>query len=46
MAEIIYLIGDATRPRGEGKKILCHVVNNKSRWGKGFVLPPGERGGV
>jgi len=36
--KINYVIGDATQPHGEGKKIIPHVVNNKGRWGAGFVL--------
>jgi Zn-dependent peptidase ImmA (M78 family) len=35
---IKYLIGDATNPRGEGVKILAHVVNDATpRWGGGFA---------
>ena len=36
--EIFYLKGDATRPRSDGKKIICHICNDKGRWGAGFVL--------
>ena len=37
-AKITYLRGDATRPRGLGHRIICHVVNNKApRWGGGFA---------
>ncbi|MBS6715004.1 MAG: hypothetical protein KH231_05975 [Dialister sp.] len=35
---INYVIGDATRPIGEGTKIIAHVCNNKGGWGAGFVL--------
>lgn len=35
---ITYLTGDATRPVGEGVKIIAHVCNNLGKWGKGFVL--------
>jgi O-acetyl-ADP-ribose deacetylase (regulator of RNase III) len=35
---IFYINGDATSPRGDGKKIICHICNNKGRWGAGFVL--------
>jgi O-acetyl-ADP-ribose deacetylase (regulator of RNase III) len=39
MAErISYVVGDATRPRGEGKKIVSHICNNIGVWGRGFVL--------
>jgi len=34
---IRYLIGDATDPRGDGQKIIAHIVHDKSyKWGKGF----------
>ena len=36
---ITYLKGDATRPRGDGLRIICQVVNDKApRWGGGFAL--------
>ena len=35
---IIYLIGDATSPIGEGEKLLPHVCNNIFGWGAGYVL--------
>jgi O-acetyl-ADP-ribose deacetylase (regulator of RNase III) len=38
MATIHYIKGDATRPRGDGKKIICHICNNVGAWGAGFVL--------
>lgn len=35
--KINYLQGDATEPRGEGKRIIAHVVNDKAyNWGAGF----------
>jgi O-acetyl-ADP-ribose deacetylase (regulator of RNase III) len=35
---ITYLVGDATKPRGEDPKIIAHVVNDKTpRWGAGFA---------
>ena len=35
--EITYLKGDATTPRGEGFRILAHIVNDRSMiWGAGF----------
>jgi O-acetyl-ADP-ribose deacetylase (regulator of RNase III) len=43
MIEIKYVIGDATHPIGEGKKIICHVVNDERRWGAGFVLALSRR---
>ncbi len=34
---ISYLRGDATRPRGEGKRIVAHIVNDQTpNWGRGF----------
>jgi O-acetyl-ADP-ribose deacetylase (regulator of RNase III) len=38
MASISYAIGDATAPVGQGRRIVCHVVNDIGRWGKGFVV--------
>jgi Zn-dependent peptidase ImmA (M78 family) len=35
---IVYLRGDATEPRGPGKKIIAFVINDKGRsWGAGFA---------
>jgi Zn-dependent peptidase ImmA (M78 family)/O-acetyl-ADP-ribose deacetylase (regulator of RNase III) len=36
---ITYVVGDATRPRGNGPQIIAHVVNNQaSRWARhGFA---------
>ena len=35
--KITYLVGDATKPRGKGHKIIAHIANDTSkRWGKGF----------
>jgi O-acetyl-ADP-ribose deacetylase (regulator of RNase III) len=37
--EIKFLAGDATLPRGDGPKIVAHVVNDKTPlWGAGFGL--------
>jgi len=38
MAKIHYVIGDATAPVGDGKKIIVHVCNDIGAWGAGFVL--------
>jgi len=35
---VTYVKGDATRPQGDGTKIIAHVCNNIGAWGKGFVL--------
>lgn len=40
---IRYMVGDATQPDGDGKKIIIHIVNNISAWGKGFVLAVSKR---
>lgn len=36
--KINYIKGDATNPVGGGKKIICHICNNRGAWGAGFVL--------
>lgn len=38
MNKINYVIGDATNPIGDGNKIICHICNDKKKWGAGFVL--------
>ena len=43
MKQIQYMVGDATRPIGEGQKIIAHVCNNIGAWGAGFVLSLSER---
>ena len=35
---IKYTIGDATKPIGDGIKIIVHVCNDIGAWGAGFVL--------
>lgn len=35
--------GDATKPIGEGRKIIVHVCNDKGGWGAGFVLALSRR---
>lgn len=35
---INYVIGDATNPIGNGKKIILHCCNDEQKWGSGFVL--------
>ena len=43
--EFKYVRGDATEPRGEGSRIIAHIVNNTARrWGGyGFARSLGER---
>ena len=40
---ITYCIGDATRPVGDGPKILVHVCNDIGAWGRGFVVALSQR---
>ena len=35
---IKYINGDATKPIGDGIKIIAHVCNDIGAWGAGFVL--------
>jgi O-acetyl-ADP-ribose deacetylase (regulator of RNase III) len=35
---INYVKGDATKPNGNGTKIIMHICNNKGGWGAGFVV--------
>ena len=35
---ITYLKGSATRPVGDGPKIIAHICNDIGGWGRGFVL--------
>lgn len=43
MAGIEYLRGDATLPRGKGRRVIAHVRNDRGGWGKGFVLALSRR---
>ena len=38
MSSLNYVVGDATKPIGDGIKIIPHICNNKRCWGRGFVL--------
>lgn len=38
MNELKYVKGDVTNPLGPGTKMICHVVNNIGKWGKGVVM--------
>lgn len=40
---IEYVTGDATRPHGDGPKIIAHIVNDEGKWGRGFVVALSER---
>jgi O-acetyl-ADP-ribose deacetylase (regulator of RNase III) len=42
--KITYLKGDATKPRGNGPRIIAHVVNDgASTWGGGFARVVGKK---
>jgi O-acetyl-ADP-ribose deacetylase (regulator of RNase III) len=41
--EINYVKGDATRPLGDGNKIIVHVCNDVGGWGRGFVMAISKR---
>ena len=41
--QIKYLEGDATKPVGDGMKIIAHCCNNIGGWGSGFVLALNKR---
>lgn len=43
MTTIRYIKGDATSPQSKGRKIVCHIVNDLGKWGKGFVLAVSAR---
>jgi O-acetyl-ADP-ribose deacetylase (regulator of RNase III) len=38
-----YVLGDATRPEGDGLKIIAHCCNNLGGWGAGFVVALSRR---
>jgi len=40
---ITYVKGDATKPIGDGPKIVAHIVNSIGVWGAGFVLAVSRR---
>jgi O-acetyl-ADP-ribose deacetylase (regulator of RNase III) len=40
---ITYLKGDATRPVGDGPKMIIHICNDVGGWGAGFVLAISKR---
>lgn len=35
---VTYVKGDATKPIGDGPKIIAHICNDEGGWGAGFVL--------
>lgn len=40
---IRYVTGDATRPEGDGHRIIAHCCNDAGGWGRGFVLAVSKR---
>lgn len=40
---ITYTTGDATRPVGDGPKIIAHICNDQGGWGRGFVVALSKR---
>ncbi|RYD76612.1 MAG: Appr-1-p processing protein, partial [Verrucomicrobiaceae bacterium] len=40
---IHYVTGDATRPEGDGARVICHVCNDIGGWGRGFVTALSKR---
>lgn len=40
---LAYVVGDATRPQGEGPRLLVHICNDIGAWGRGFVLALSKR---
>lgn len=43
MAQIRYIVGDATAPIGDGNKLIIHICNNRGGFGKGFALALAEK---
>ena len=41
--EIQYVIGDATRPKGDSNKVIVHICNDVGAWGRGFVMALSNR---
>lgn len=35
---LTHVMGDATRPEGEGPRLLVHICNDIGAWGRGFVV--------
>jgi O-acetyl-ADP-ribose deacetylase (regulator of RNase III) len=40
---IYYVTGDATRPQGDGPRVIVHVCNDVGGWGAGFVVAISRR---
>lgn len=42
-SKVRFKVGDATRPEGDGRKVIVHVCNDIGAWGAGFVLALSKR---
>ena len=40
---LIYTIGDATQPEGDGNRFIVHICNDIGGWGRGFVVALSNR---
>lgn len=40
---ITYVVGDATRPIGDGPRVIAHICNDQGGWGRGFVVALSKR---
>lgn len=40
---LTYAKGDATRPKGDGTKVIAHCCNDAGGWGRGFVVALSKR---
>jgi len=43
MPEVTYVVGDASDPTGDGRRVIAHIVNDRGWWGKGFVMAVSDR---
>jgi O-acetyl-ADP-ribose deacetylase (regulator of RNase III) len=43
VTEIRYVKGDATKPVGDGPKVIAHICNDRGGWGSGFVVALSRR---
>lgn len=41
--KINYIQDDATKPLGDGNKIIAHICNDQNKWGSGFVVALSKR---
>lgn len=43
MKPITYVVGDVTRPFGDGQRVIAHVCNNYGGWARGVMLNLSQR---